>query len=155
MSNRIKLFILPLNSTANALDNSVFPTPVGPTNRNEPIGLLGSLIPDLERLIALLTAVTAPSCPITLLFSASANPLSFSVELASSSVISTPDIFDIVSRISLTPIVNTLSSLILALRRAPVSSRTVIALSGNLLLVIYLSESLTVYSMTLSSTIAL
>ena len=51
--------------SANALANSVLPTPVEPRNRNEPIGLFGSFIPALARRIALATAVTASSCPIT------------------------------------------------------------------------------------------
>ena len=45
--------------SANAFANSVFPTPVGPKNRNEPIGLRGSLIPALERIIASDTFSTA------------------------------------------------------------------------------------------------
>ena len=40
--------------------------PVGPRNRNEPIGFVGSLIPALERMIASETLVTASFWPITL-----------------------------------------------------------------------------------------
>ncbi len=47
--------------SANAFASSVFPTPVGPKNRNEPIGLRGSLIPALERIIASETFSTASS----------------------------------------------------------------------------------------------
>ena len=54
---------------ANALANSVFPTPVGPKNRKEPIGFVGSLMPALERRIASETFSTPSSCPITRLCS--------------------------------------------------------------------------------------
>ena len=40
---------------ARALASSVLPTPVGPRNKKEPIGLVGSLIPALERRIASVT----------------------------------------------------------------------------------------------------
>ena len=56
---------------ANAFASSVLPTPVGPRKRNEPIGLLGSLIPALERMIASVTFVTPSSCPMTRLCSSS------------------------------------------------------------------------------------
>ena len=52
---------LPKTASANAFDTSVLPTPVGPRNKNEPIGLLGSLSPTLPLLTALETAVTASS----------------------------------------------------------------------------------------------
>ena len=41
------------------------PTPVGPRNRNEPIGRLGSCRPARARRTALLTAATASSWPTT------------------------------------------------------------------------------------------
>ena len=50
---------VPNKLSANALDNSVLPTPVGPKNKNEPIGLLGFLSPTLLLLIAFATASTA------------------------------------------------------------------------------------------------
>ena len=40
------------NDSAIAFASSVFPTPVGPTKRNEPIGQLGSCKPVLDLLIA-------------------------------------------------------------------------------------------------------
>ena len=52
--------------SASALASSVLPTPVGPRNKKEPIGLLGSLIPALERMIDSVTSSTASSCPTTL-----------------------------------------------------------------------------------------
>ena len=51
--------------------SSVFPTPVGPRNKKEPIGLVGSLIPALERIIASVTSSTPSSCPMTLRCSSS------------------------------------------------------------------------------------
>ena len=53
---------------ARDLASSVLPTPVGPKKRKEPMGLVGSLIPALERRIASVTLVTASSCPISLLW---------------------------------------------------------------------------------------
>ncbi len=50
---------------ASARASSVFPTPVGPRNRNEPIGLRGSLSPDFARRTASETRRTASSCPTT------------------------------------------------------------------------------------------
>ena len=50
---------------AKALVNSVLPTPVGPRNRNEPLGRLGSDKPARERRTAFDTATTASSCPTT------------------------------------------------------------------------------------------
>ena len=40
---------------ASALASSVLPTPVGPRNRKEPMGLVGSLMPALERMMASVT----------------------------------------------------------------------------------------------------
>ena len=54
------------------------PTPVGPKNRNEPIGLFGSFSPTLPLLIALLTASTASFWPITLLCNVSSRCFSLS-----------------------------------------------------------------------------
>ena len=55
------------NDSASALASSVLPTPVGPKNRKEPMGFVGSLIPALERIIASVTFSTPSSCPTTLL----------------------------------------------------------------------------------------
>ena len=57
--------------SASALHSSVLPTPVGPRNRNEPIGRFGSFRPTRLRRMALATAVTASSCPTTRLCSVS------------------------------------------------------------------------------------
>ena len=69
ISTRIIEFSSPKRASARALDNSVFPTPVGPRNKNEPIGRFGSFSPTLPRLIDFATAVTASSCPTTRLWS--------------------------------------------------------------------------------------
>ena len=61
ISTRISAFSSPKTASASALDNSVFPTPVGPKNRNEPIGLFGSFNPTLPLFTAFATACTASS----------------------------------------------------------------------------------------------
>ena len=55
------------NSEDKILASCVFPTPVWPKNINEPIGLLGSLIPALFLWIAFTTLFTASFWPTTLL----------------------------------------------------------------------------------------
>ena len=47
--------------SAKALASSVFPTPVGPRKRKDPIGLFGSLIPLLDLLNAFAMALIASS----------------------------------------------------------------------------------------------
>ena len=54
-------------ASVTAFASSVLPTPVGPKNINEPIGLSTDLSPDLARITASVTASTASFCPITLL----------------------------------------------------------------------------------------
>ncbi len=66
ISTRIRAFSVPNMASDNALDSSVFPTPVGPRNRKEPMGRLGSLRPTLPLRMALEMAVTASSWPTTL-----------------------------------------------------------------------------------------
>ena len=51
-------------NSASVLASSVLPTPVGPRNRNEPVGRSGSLMPARERRTASDTAVTAACWPI-------------------------------------------------------------------------------------------
>ena len=65
ISKRMMLLSEPNISPANALANSVLPTPVGPRNINEPIGRFGSLMPDRARRTARATLLTASSCPLT------------------------------------------------------------------------------------------
>ena len=69
ISTRIMACSLPNTASASALDSSVLPTPVGPRNRKEPMGRLGSFSPTRPLFTAWDTAATASSCPITLLWS--------------------------------------------------------------------------------------
>ena len=52
-------------NSATALLSSVFPTPVGPRKRNDPIGFLGSFSPTLDLRMESATAFIAAFCPIT------------------------------------------------------------------------------------------
>ena len=65
MSMRIMAFSSLKRTSANDLQSSVFPTPVGPRNRNEPMGRSGSCKPLRLRRTALATAETASVCPTT------------------------------------------------------------------------------------------
>ncbi len=65
ISTLISAFSEPNIASASVLLSSVLPTPVGPKNRKEPMGLPGSFNPTLPLRIALATAFTASSCPIT------------------------------------------------------------------------------------------
>ncbi len=65
MSTRIMWSSLSNRKPASALHSSVLPTPVGPRNRNEPIGRFGSDRPARERRMASATAVMASSWPTT------------------------------------------------------------------------------------------
>ena len=66
-------------ASANARANSVFPTPVGPRKIKEPMGRFGLLSPARALRTALEIALTASSCPITLLWRISSNLRSFSL----------------------------------------------------------------------------
>ncbi len=65
MSIRTMLSSLSNMKFANVLHSSVLPTPVGPKNKNDPIGRFGSDKPARLRLMAFATASTASFCPIT------------------------------------------------------------------------------------------
>ncbi len=65
-------------NSASALHSSVLPTPVGPRNRNEPLGRRGSARPARERRMAFETIFTASSWPTTRFDSASSMRSSFS-----------------------------------------------------------------------------
>ena len=56
-------FIIKQGASANALASSVFPTPVGPKNRNEPMGRLGSCIPPESAELPPLPALPLPLGP--------------------------------------------------------------------------------------------
>ena len=79
ISNRTIASSLSNMKFARALQSSVFPTPVGPRNRKEPLGRLGSDRPARERRTALETAFSASSCPTTLSRRASSMRDSFSL----------------------------------------------------------------------------
>ena len=66
-------------NSASARASSVLPTPVGPRNRNVPIGRSGSLSPARERRSALATASTASSWPMTRSCSRSSMWMSFCI----------------------------------------------------------------------------
>ena len=65
MSKRIMASSEPKRALASVLASSVLPTPVGPKNRKEPIGRLGSFSPERARRMALAIALTASAWPIT------------------------------------------------------------------------------------------
>ena len=91
--------------SANALASSVLPTPVGPKNKNEPIGFVGSLIPAFDLIIASVTLVTPSSWPTTLLWSKSSRwsvfSLSVSLNLATGIPVHLEIIFAISSSVTL------------------------------------------------------
>src|SRR5699024_12414463 len=61
ISSLIMDSLVPNNSSASAFVNSVLPTPVGPTNKNEPIGRYLDLSPARLLLTAFATLSTASS----------------------------------------------------------------------------------------------
>ncbi|MNZ89001.1 hypothetical protein D3C78_1079040 [compost metagenome] len=65
MSTRTRWSSLSNKKPASALHSSVLPTPVGPRNRKEPVGRLGSDRPERERRMAFATAAIASSWPTT------------------------------------------------------------------------------------------
>ena len=69
ISTRIRSSSLPNRALASVFESSVLPTPVGPRNKNDPIGRFGLLSPTLLLFTAFATALTASSCPITYLWS--------------------------------------------------------------------------------------
>ena len=85
---------------AKVLASSVLPTPVGPRNINDPIGLFSSFSPALALITALATAVTASSWPITLSWSSSSSLRSFSLSPSTSFVTGIPVHLDTISEIS-------------------------------------------------------
>lgn len=61
ISKRTNASRVPNNSSASTFDNSVFPTPVGPTNKKDPIGRYLDFNPARLRRIALAILSTALS----------------------------------------------------------------------------------------------
>ena len=102
-------FSLPNIASANALESSVLPTPVGPRNKKEPIGLLGSFNPTRPLRIALDTAVTASSCPITLSCKIFSKFLNLSVSSSANFLTGILVQLEIISAISFSPTTNSLA----------------------------------------------
>mmetsp|Transcript_7132 Transcript_7132/g.14072 ORF Transcript_7132/g.14072 Transcript_7132/m.14072 type:complete len:242 (-) Transcript_7132:121-846(-) len=90
MSRRIKASSLLKRYDANALANSVLPTPVGPRNINDAIGPLGSARSARLRWIASATAVTASSWPMTRRCNSDLSPNNRSLSEATSLVTGIP-----------------------------------------------------------------
>jgi hypothetical protein len=88
------------NDDAKDFANSVLPTPVGPINKNDPIGLLGFFIPTLALRIAEETASIAFSCPITFSLISNSQLTNFFRSLETTLAIGIPVIFEITSAIS-------------------------------------------------------
>ena len=101
---------VPNISKASCLASSVLPTPVGPTKRKLPIGRFPSSKPARLRRIALATASTALSWPITLALRRSFMPLRRSISLAPIWDTGTPVIRSTDSATSLTVAVTFISS---------------------------------------------
>ena len=87
-------------NSASARASSVLPTPVGPRNRNVPIGRSGSCSPARERRSALDTALTASSWPITRWCRRSSMCTSFSISPSSSRETGTPVHLETISAMS-------------------------------------------------------
>ena len=82
ISTRIISSSFPKSASASAFESSVLPTPVGPRNRKEPIGLFGSFRPTLPLLTAFARAFTASSWPMTLFSSVFSNFPSLAVSVS-------------------------------------------------------------------------
>ncbi|OPZ40408.1 MAG: hypothetical protein BWY99_00761 [Synergistetes bacterium ADurb.BinA166] len=65
MSSLIRFSSLSKRASARVLASSVFPTPVGPRKIKEPMGRLGSFIPERARRTESATSSTASSWPTT------------------------------------------------------------------------------------------
>jgi hypothetical protein len=78
MSKRISIFSLSKSCSARAFASSVFPTPVEPRKRKEPIGWPRLSSPALERITACATKSTASFCPTTRSCNRSARWINFS-----------------------------------------------------------------------------
>ena len=106
----IMLFSESNRASDSAFASSVLPTPVGPRNMNEPIGLFSSLRPALALNIASETAWIPSSWPITLLCSISGSLSSFSLSDSTSFDTGMPVHADTTSAIS-SSVTSSLSSL--------------------------------------------
>mmetsp|Transcript_3085 Transcript_3085/g.8868 ORF Transcript_3085/g.8868 Transcript_3085/m.8868 type:complete len:554 (-) Transcript_3085:1034-2695(-) len=93
------------SASATAFASSVLPTPVGPRNMSDAVGLSGSLSPARERWIASATASTASSCPATRCRSWSASVRIFCASVASIFLSGTPVHCDTTAATSSSPTV--------------------------------------------------
>ena len=84
ISIRIMAFSSPNITSARTFESSVFPTPVGPRNMNEPMGRFGSPRPVLPRRMARDTASTASSWPMMRCFKMLSRFASFSLSSSAS-----------------------------------------------------------------------
>jgi hypothetical protein len=126
---------------ASCLATSVLPTPVGPLNRNEPIGLSGRPRPERAILIAEASASIAGSWPKTTLFRSRSSVFSFERSSLETLAGGMRAILATISSTSLRLIV--FFCLFFGRMRcaAPASSITSIALSGRCRSLMYLAES--------------
>ena len=131
MSIRIIESSSPNRNSARVRASSVFPTPEGPRNTNEPVGRFGSLRPARERRIALEIVSTAACWPITRLWSSSSMRISFWVSASVSLKTGMPVHIETMSAISSSPIAG----------RSPSSSPASQASSSSRFLAISLRSS--------------
>ena len=148
MSNLISLIS---SSSANALAVSVLPTPVGPTNKKLPIGLLGSLSPALLTNILSTSLSTASFCPNTFFFilvSSLLNPFVSFTSTTSCFILASLDTCATTESNLTIFLPNTLVT-------APAASTMSNALSGKYLFLTYLSASSQAFSIAPSSYLTL
>ena len=123
----------------------VFPTPVGPRKRNEPMGRAGSLMPARFLCIALVIFPMASSCPIIILFRASPIPSSLAASLWATFTTGIPVVFEMTAAMSSSVTTGCLLFFLVeehcSLTMEPASSIASMALSGRHLSVMYLSDS--------------
>ena len=125
----------------NCLVTSVLPTPVGPANKNEPIGFSSLPIPDRDILIAVDKVLIASSCPNTTNFKSRSKFFNTVVSSELTCLGGMRAILDTTSSICLTEIVFFRADLGLMFIFAPASSITSMALSGIKRSLMYLSAS--------------
>ena len=99
ISIRISASAEPNISLDNSLAKCVLPTPVGPKNKNVPIGLLGSFSPTRLRRIAFTRVSTALSCAMTLDSNSSFIPRSLIPSACAMRCTGIPDIIETTSAI--------------------------------------------------------
>ena len=126
---------------ASCRQTSVLPTPVGPANRNDPIGLSPSFRPALESLIALDSVSIASSCPKITIFRFSSSCFSDALSDAETLFGGMRAIFATIISISPTPICFFRFEGGCNCWYAPTSSITSIALSGIKRSVMYFPAS--------------